>query len=103
MTSSTYKKKWQEAIDELDATRAELERVRHVVDLAGIARHMHVARLTPQQWQQRDLLPPVDFPQISGVPLWYAATIREQFAQATGRHWCDRPDTCAIARLTPAA
>jgi len=42
----------------------ELERTRQIVDLAGIARHMLVERFTPQQWKQRDHLPPVDFPEI---------------------------------------
>jgi hypothetical protein len=69
------------------------------VDLAGIARHMHVERFTPQQWKQRDHLPPVDFPEIR-EPLWYASTIRERFVIPTRRVWYDVP---AEMDLSPAA
>lgn len=62
-----------------------------IVDLAGIARHMRVARYTPQQWQQRDLLPPVDFPEIR-EPIWLVSTIIKQFAVPTGRPWYDTPE-----------
>jgi hypothetical protein len=79
--------------------RSDLAQTRPILDLAGIARHMKVARFTPQQWAQRDLLPPVDFPEIR-EPLWYAATIREKFAEATGRVWYDNPDEPG---LSPAA
>lgn len=103
-----YKQLWQEAREEAtalqaevnrlraliaagpDGTLRELERVRQVVDLAGIARHMRVERYTPQQWRQRDHLPPVDFPEIK-EPLWYASTIREVFAKPTRRVWYDAP------------
>lgn len=70
-----------------------------IVDLAGIARHMHVERNTPQQWKQRKLLPPVDFPDIA-EPLWYVSTLLEQFVRPTRRIWYDEPDRTA---LSPAA
>jgi hypothetical protein len=120
----SYKEKWQEAteknarltweIERLteeakrlrqailasgDDNLIELERTRQVVDLAGIARHMRVERFTPQQWKQRDHLPPVDFPDIR-EPLWYASTIRERFAVPTGRPWYD---FTAPEELSPAA
>lgn len=72
----------------LQANRSKLGETRAIVDLAGVARHMRVARYTPQQWQQRDLLPPVDFPEIR-EPLWYASTIIDGFAKPTGRVWYD--------------
>jgi len=71
-----------------DENAREVERTRRIVDLAGIAHHMRVERYTPQQWRQRGLLPPVDFPEIS-EPLWYASTIIEQFARPTRRVWYD--------------
>jgi len=77
------------ALDPDDLLR-ELERTRQIVDLAGIARHMLVERFTPQQWKQRDHLPPVDFPEIK-EPLWYVSTIREKFAVPTRRVWHDFP------------
>jgi len=93
----------QEKIDRLHsfivANRSDLAKTRPVVDLAGIARHMGVGRLTPQQWAQRKLLPPVDFPEIR-EPLWYAATVREKFAVPTGRVWYDVPPD---EELSPAA
>lgn len=113
----SYKTMWQEASQEIerlkaevsrltdalfsspDASLRELERTRQIVDLAGIARHMRVERFTPQQWQQRGHLPPVDFPEIR-TPLWYASTIREHFADRTQRIWYDRPDD---EGLSPAA
>ena len=73
-----------------DENLRERERTRSIVDLAGIARHMHVERFTPQQWKQRDLLPPVDFPDIR-EPIWYASTIRDGFAAVTRRLWCETP------------
>jgi hypothetical protein len=76
----------------------ELDRTRQIVDLAGIARHMKVERFTPQQWKQRGHLPPVDFPEIN-EPLWYASTIRREFADRTQRVWYDNPDE----ELSPAA
>lgn len=82
-----------------DETLRELERVRQVVDLAGIARHMRVARYTPQQWSQRGHLPPVDFPEIK-EPLWYASTIRDRFAIPSRRVWYDAPGE---EELSPAA
>lgn len=82
-----------------DERLRELERTRLIVDLAGIARHMRVERFTPQQWKQRDHLPPVDFPEIK-EPLWYASTIRDQFADPTGRAWYYFPDA---EELSPAA
>lgn len=113
----SYKTMWQEAVQEIerlkrevnrlnglvalspDDTLRELERIRQVVDLAGIARHMRVERFTPQQWKQRDHLPPVDFPEIK-EPLWYASTIKDGFVVPTGRVWHDYPDE---AELSPAA
>jgi len=106
--ATSYKTLWQEAREENERLRREitrlevtillgpddhlreLERTREIVDLAGIARHMHVERFTPQQWKQRGLLPPVDFPDIK-EPLWYASPIRNGFARRTGRLWCDSP------------
>lgn len=112
----SYKTLWQEAKQEVEKLRAENERLRTrhgkemdrvyayiqshrsnlaetrpIVDLAGIARHMRVARFTPQQWAQRGHLPPVDFPEIS-EPLWYVTTILDQFVTPTGRVWYDTPD-----------
>jgi hypothetical protein len=90
--ATSYKQLWQEAQQEIEQLRqlAGVPGVQ-IVDLAGIARHMHVERFTPQQWQQRDLLPPVDFPEIKGVPLWWVSTIKTKFVQPTGRLWCDHP------------
>lgn len=103
---TSYKQMWQEADRQVqaltlevqrlrgllnsdpDGVRQELERTRQIVDLAGIASHMRVERFTPQQWKQRDHLPPVDFPEIK-EPLWYASTIRDRFAGPTGRIWYD--------------
>lgn len=114
--ATSYKKLWQEANREIerlsaevgrlsaliaaspDANLRELERIREVVDLAGIARHMGVERFTPQQWSQRGLLPAVDFPKIR-EPLWYASTIKERFAFPTKRVWYDVPPE----ELSPAA
>jgi hypothetical protein len=105
----SYKTMWTEAIREVARLTAEvqrlqavltaspddlvreLERTRQIVDLAGIARHMRVERFTPQQWKQRDHLPPVDFPEIR-EPLWYASTIKTQFADRTQRIWYDHPE-----------
>jgi len=105
---ASYKTMWQEAVGEVERLRGEVERLageverltqpRQIVDLAGIARHMHVERFTPQQWKQRKHLPPVDFPEIK-EPLWYAATIREHFADRTHRIWYDDPEQ----ELSPAA
>lgn len=106
MTSTSYKQLWQEArrqLDQVDDLRAELERIREVVDLAGIAWHMKVDRHTPQQWRQRGLLPEVDFPHIK-EPLWYASTIKEKFAEPTRRLWFDHPEREAENEdLSPAA
>jgi hypothetical protein len=106
MTSTSYKTLWQEETqkaaklwaevqhlrDVIDAgpdeNAREVQRTREVVDLAGIARHMRVNRYTPQQWRQRGLLPPVDFPEIS-EPLWYASTVIEKFVKPTRRVWYD--------------
>lgn len=105
----SYKTMWQEARAEIDRLSSEvqrlrtaiaaspddnlreLERTRLIVDLAGIARHMRVERFTPQQWGQRNLLPDVDFPYIK-EPLWYASTIRDQFAIPTRRVWYDQAE-----------
>jgi hypothetical protein len=51
---------------------------------------MRVERYTPQQWRQRGLLPAVDFPEIK-EPLWYASTLRDQFAVPSRRVWYDAP------------
>lgn len=85
---TSYKSLWQEAQDEIKRLRAQQD----IVDLAGIARHMKVERFTPQQWRQRGLLPPVDFPHIK-EPLWYVDTIREFAATSRPpRVWYDNPD-----------
>lgn len=115
MATTSYKTLWQEEKKKTDAMSSEvqrlralveaspdenvreLERTREVVDLAGIAAHMHVQRYTPQQWRQRGLLPPVDFPEIA-EPLWYASTIIEKFAIPTRRVWYDD-----LEELYPAA
>jgi len=83
-----------------DRGPSEIERLSDVVDLAGIARRMRVDRYTPQQWRQRGHLPPVDFPRIK-EPLWYAATIRDQFATPTQRIWYPEPE--GAEELSPAA
>jgi hypothetical protein len=106
--ATSYKSLWLDAQEEIKRLRAEilrlntaiqtgpdehlkeLERTRLVVDLAGIARHMQVERFTPQQWKQRGLLPPVDFPEIK-EPLWYASTIIDGFARPSRRIWYDNP------------
>ena len=48
-----------------------------VLDLAGIATFLGVAATTPQQWRQRDQLPPAD-PDLSfpDKPVWRTGTIR---------------------------
>jgi hypothetical protein len=111
--ATSYKQLHQEAMQEIERLTAlvasaasevaklaaEVERTREIVDLAGIAEHMRVERYTPQQWSQRGLLPPVDFPQITGVPLWYASTVRDQFAKPTRRVWYDSD----AEELSPAA
>ena len=113
----SYKTLWQEATREIERLKAanarmtaliaatpdenlrELERIRYIVDLAGIARHMRAERFTPQQWKQRGLLPPVDFPEIR-EPLWYVSTLKEHFVIPTKRVWYDEvPDE----ELSPAA
>lgn len=93
MTTS-YKQPYLEAMREIERLNAEVarltaevERTSDVIDLAGIARRMKVERYTPQQWSQRGHLPPVDFPLITSVPLWYASTIRDKFAAPTRRLW----------------
>lgn len=115
----SYKEKWQEANREIETLKARIKKQQRrndelaaalmnqrpepgqIVDLVGIARHMRVdPRYTPQQWRQRDLLPPVDFPEIP-YPLWYASTIKEQFATPTGRIWYDTP--YEDEELSPAA
>lgn len=120
--SISYKTLWQEVKDENERLRAENRRLRSqqrqdaaareidrlrafitahrsdlvktpaIVDLAGIARHMRVSRHTPGQWNMRHLLPDPDFPEIKGEPIWLAATIKKQFAEATGRPWYDTAD-----------
>jgi hypothetical protein len=87
-----------EAAPEVRAAKAQAEAVA-IVGLAGIARHMKVARLTPQQWVQRKLLPPPDFPDIAGEPIWKVSTIKEKFVIPTRRVWYDDPDE----ELSPAA
>ena len=78
----------------------QAEKLPTIVDLAGIARHMRVSRDTPQQWRQRNYLPPVDYPEIK-EPLWLASTIRDKFATPSGRLWHDTPDD--EGGLSPAA
>ena len=116
MATTSYKTLWQEEKQkaaalwsEVQRLRAlveaspddnvrELERTREIVDLAGIAAHMRVQRYTPQQWRQRDLLPPVDFPKIA-EPLWYASTVIREFVIPTRRVWYSELDDV----LSPAA
>jgi len=73
------------------------QQAEQIVDLAGIARHMRVERTTPQQWRQRKLLPPVDYPDIA-EPLWRVSTLLEKFVRPTRRIWYDEPEA-----LSPAA
>lgn len=87
-----------EADPEVRRIKAQADAVA-VVGLAGIARHMKVARLTPQQWVQRRLLPPPDFPDAAGEPIWLVSTIKEKFVIPTRRVWYDDPDE----ELSPAA
>lgn len=87
-----------EAAPEVRAAKAQAQAVA-VVGLAGIAKHMRVARHTPQQWVQRKLLPPPDFPDIAGEPIWLVTTLKEKFAIPTRRVWYDDPDE----ELSPAA
>jgi hypothetical protein len=87
-----------EADPQVRHAKAAAEAVQ-IVGLAGIARHMRVARLTPQQWVQRKLLPPPDFPDIAGEPIWLVSTIKEKFVNPTRRVWYDDPDE----ELSPAA
>src|SRR4051794_7010368 len=114
---TSYKTLYQEAIaqaerlaDEVERLRAliqagsdenakEVERIRQVVVLAGIARHMKVERFTPQQWKQRGHLPPVDFPAIA-EPLWYVSTLKKHFVTPTRRVWYD---DVPAEELSPAA
>lgn len=119
--ATSYKSLWQEAKKEAarlreentrlqmlvalspDEALREIERTRDIVDLAGIARHMQVERFTPQQWKQRDLLPPVDFPKIR-EPLWYVSTIKGQFIIPTRRVWHDVvPEPELETEVSPAA
>lgn len=74
--------------------RKKRRKLPKLVDLAGISRHMSVDRKTPQQWKQRGLLPPVDFPYLT-EPVWLAETIRDGFALPTKRLWIDNPGTDA--------
>ncbi len=46
-----------------------------LIDLAGIAELLGVARVTPQQWRQREQLPEPDVPDFSDKPLWKTSTI----------------------------
>lgn len=112
---ASYKKLWQEAGEEIerlkseverltdalfaspDTNARELERTRQIVDLAGIARHMKVERFTPQQWQQRGHLPPKDFPEIR-EPLWYVSTIKREFINPTQRVWYDDPEAAEVSQ-----
>ena len=54
-----------------------------IVDLRGIARLLKVSKHTPNQWRQRGLLPPTDFPELLR-PVWRKTTII-RWAQDTGR------------------
>jgi len=99
---TSYKALYQEATEEIDRLKDELRRTSKIVDLAGIARHMRVERFTPQQWSQRGHLPPVDFPEIK-EPLWYASTIRDQFAIPTRRVWHVNPPADGEEDLSPEA
>lgn len=108
----SYKTLWQEAQEEIAALKVKIANLRRdkddlsaallaqkaertempqIVDLAGVARHMGVGRFTPQQWKRRDILPPVDFPEIA-EPLWMVSTIKDAFAgDPYGRVWHDTP------------
>jgi len=99
-----HRRELDKLIAYIAANRNNLAQTRPIVDLAGIARHMNVARFTPQQWAQRKALPPVDFPEIR-EPLWYASTVRDQFAVPTGRIWYDVPpvDAAEWPDLSPTA
>lgn len=124
--ATSYKSLWQEAQEEIArlhvkianlrrsnddlsaallAQKTERTEIPQIVDLAGVARHMGVGRFTPQQWKRRDILPPVDFPEIA-EPLWMAATIRDAFANDPyGRAWNDSPrgEPAPEEALPPAA
>lgn len=54
-----------------------------ILDLTAVAYCCNVSPFTPQQWRQRNVLPPVDYPEVS-TPLWKVATIRE-WARRTNR------------------
>lgn len=86
-----------DADPEVRRVRAKFQ-AEQIVDLAGIARHMKVERYTPQQWRQRKLLPPVDYPEIA-EPLWRVTTLLDQFVRPTRRIWYEQPHE----ELSPAA
>lgn len=46
-----------------------------LIDLAGIAHLLGVARVTPQQWRQREQLPDPDNADFPDKPLWKTSTI----------------------------
>lgn len=54
------------------------------VGLAEIATRLRVQRATVDQWRQRDVLPPPDYPSVGGRPAWEWQTIRE-WGRQTGR------------------
>jgi hypothetical protein len=72
----------------MPVTRPEVERI-ELLDLSAIAERCGVSKFTPQQWRQRDVLPPVDFPEVD-VPLWRVSTIR-RWARDTDRDFRSSP------------
>ena len=54
-----------------------------LVDIKSIAERVHVQLDTVNKWRHRNLLPPVDYPQLSS-PVWDWETIRT-WAEQTGR------------------
>lgn len=46
-----------------------------LIDLAGIAKLLDVADVTPQQWRQRKQLPEPDNTDFPDKPLWKASSI----------------------------
>ncbi len=69
-----------------------------LIDLAGIATLLGVSSVTPQQWRQREQLPPPDEPDFPDKPLWRTSTIIA-WARQTNR-W--PPGRAARTRKTAA-
>jgi hypothetical protein len=60
-----------------------MSEIDRLIDLAGIAELLGVASVTPQQWRQRNQLPPPDEP-FPDKPLWKMSTII-RWARQTNR------------------